>query len=117
MLVFNLSFIRKVSRKRMVQSRSDRSLNKSDTKNRVHLNKCQCPTAISLDLSNVRTINGPNSTLRKLLDINNGPKSATTTRSNILKHIYYKSAWYDIPPGSSRSRFRNFVKLAPNSNA
>jgi hypothetical protein len=57
------------------------------------------------------TLNGPNSTLRSLL---NEPLIRNNIKSKVLKNIYYKTAWYDLPAGSSKRRFKNYIKLTPN---
>lgn len=109
---------------------------RSKSRNEIHSRNCRCPTALSIDVHNVKTFNGqlgPNSNLRTLLDSKNATflyadgesKNITTSknktlaqndvRTKILKRIYYKSAWYDLPPGSSKRRFKNYVKLAPNA--
>ena len=41
--------------------------------------------------------------------------TSTSVKGKILKKIYYKSAWYDVPPGSSKRRFKSYVKVAPNA--
>jgi hypothetical protein len=81
-----------------------------------HLSNCKCPTALSIDVHNVRSVHGPNSSLKKLMDTNQTPEEMrNTSRSKILRKVYYKTAWYDLPAGSSRTRFKNFVKLTPNA--
>jgi hypothetical protein len=32
-----------------------------------------------------------------------------------VKNVYYQTAWINHPPGSVKTRFRNFVKLTPNA--
>ena len=92
-----------------------------------HSKRCRCPTAVSIDIHNTYTVNGPNSSLKALLRCNSIKGSSSTdanqsqsipaissAKKKVLKHIYYKSAWYDSPPGSSKARFKNFIKLEPN---
>ncbi len=33
----------------------------------------------------------------------------------VIKNVYYQTAWLDHPPGSVKTRFKNFIKLAPNA--
>ena len=89
-------------------------------RNDVHKRSCDCPTALSIDIHNSRSVNGPNSDLRTLLNIekiadNNESSSRSDVRNKIMKHIYYKSAWYDLPHGTNKRRFKSFIKLKPNA--
>jgi hypothetical protein len=124
------------------------------SRNEVHSRNCKAPTALSIDVHNIKTINGPHSCLRTMLELKSttlkldkklnknvlvtSSRSAHGLRYNkkidgdgdenektfisehdvkgkILKKIYYKSAWYDVPPGSSKRRFRSYVKVTPNA--
>ncbi len=130
------------------------------SRNEVHSRNCKAPTALSIDVHNIKTINGPHSCLRTMLELksttlkldeklnknvlvtssrsahglrfnNNNNKndgdgeggdengktfiSDSDVKGKILKKIYYKSAWYDVPPGSSKRRFRSYVKVTPNA--
>ena len=85
---------------------------KRDNKVSLHSLNCKCPTAISIDVHNTKTVHGPHSCLNTLLETKNPPQNVQT---KILKRIYYKSTWYDIPPGSIGFRFKNYIKLAPNA--
>ena len=115
-------------------------------RNEIHSRNCRAPTALSIDIHNAKTINGPHSCLRTMLELknatlkldddkqtksilvtsksvnnlynNNDEKNvitSTSVKGKILKKIYYKSAWYDVPPGSSKRRFKSYVKVAPNA--
>lgn len=86
--------------------------NKQENKVTLHSLNCKCPTALSIDIHNSKTVHGPHSCLNTLLETNNPP---INVHSKILKRIYYKSTWYDIPPGTIGYRFKNFIKIAPNS--
>ena len=88
--------------------------------NRIHSQHCKCPTAISIDTHNAMTINGPHSCVRHLLNANLLSSSdkikinykPPNVQTKILKHIYYKSVWYDLPPGSSMRRYKSYVKVS-----
>lgn len=83
---------------------------------RVHLKTCKCPTAISIDIHNVKSVHGPNSSIKKLLDVNQTPQDLRQkSDSKIVRKVYYRTAWYDMPPGSSKTRLKQFVKVAPNA--
>ena len=44
--------------------------------------------------------------------------NAPNSRDNklkVYKNIYYQTAWLDHPPGSVKSRFKNFIKVASNA--
>ena len=106
----------------------------SKSRNEIHSRNCHAPTALSIDVHNIKTINGPHSCLRTLLDLksttlsfeapnkknilvtsksisNLGAEENLISNSNvkgkILRKIYYRSAWYDVPPGSSKRRFKS----------
>ncbi len=93
-------------------------------KSSVHSQKCKLPTALSIDVHNMRTITaGPHSSIKNLMNpsvitaedrikSNYHPPSV---QSKILKHIYYKSVWYDLPAGSSIRRYKNYIKVQPNA--
>ena len=78
-----------------------------------HLKSCKCPTALSIDVHNAKSVNGPNSSIRTILSVD--PVIRSTPREKTYKHIYYKSAWYDLPIGSCTKRYKNFIKVAPNA--
>ena len=112
-------------------------------RNEIHSRNCKTPTALSIDVHNVKTISGPHSCLRTMLELKTikldeklnksvlvTSKSASglnksedgkvfisdnDVKGKVLKKIYYKSAWYDVPPGSSKRRFRSYVKVTPNA--
>lgn len=103
-------------------SLNSRSQSKAD--NSVHLRNCKCPTAVSIDVHNVKSVNGPHSDIRTLLSVKRGnslrreddlAEMQKNVKSKVSKHVYYKSSWYDVPPGSSKNRFKKFIKLAPNA--
>lgn len=89
----------------------------------IHSRNCKCPTALSVDIHNSKTITGPHSSIKTLLNpsvINtsehdNASYKPPKVQHKVLKHIYYKSVWYDLPPGSSMRRFKNYVKVSPNA--
>lgn len=83
-----------------------------NNKNTYHSRHCKCPTAVSIDIHNTKTVHGPHSCINDLLNTRNSAQNAQT---KILKRIYYKSTWYDIPPGSIGYRFKNYVKVVPNA--
>jgi len=88
-----------------------RSMSVTSQRNRqVHSRTCRCPTALSVDVHNTKTISGPNSDLNTLIKLNRNPD----VKSKIAKHVYYKSAWYDAPPGTNKRRFKTYLKLTPN---
>ncbi len=72
-----------------------------------HQRRCYCPTKSSIDIHNAYSIHGPHSTIKGLV-ARVDPKLA------ILKPIYYKSTWYDLPAGSLKKRFKEYRKLCPN---
>ena len=77
--------------------------------NSLHFRNCKCPTALSIDIHNSASVNGPNSSLKNIL---NSAVSNQNVREKNTKNIYYKSAWYDLPVGSCTRRYRNFIKIA-----
>ena len=95
-----------------------------NAKSSVHSQKCKLPTALSIDVHNTRSVTaGPHSSIRNLMNpsvitaedrikSNYHPPSV---QNRILKHIYYKSVWYDLPAGSSLRRYKNYVKVTPNA--
>ncbi len=87
--------------RKTVASLSDVSFAKS------HQRSCYCPTKSSIDIHNAYSIHGPHSTIKDLV-ARVDPKLA------ILKPIYYKSTWYDLPAGSLKKRFKQYQKLCPN---
>lgn len=82
-------------------------------KKTYHSKHCKCPTAVSIDVHNSKTVHGPNSSIASLLNTKNSSNLPVQHRN--LKRIYYKSSWYDIPQGSISYRFKNYIKLAPNA--
>ena len=80
-----------------------------------HKQKCYLPSAFSVDIHNSTSVHGPNSAVRDILSVSLRDKTKYKPHSAILKPIYYKSAWYDRPHGSSKMRFKKFQKLDPNS--
>ena len=78
----------------------------------VHKRLCYIPTATSIDVHNAMTVSGPNSDVKQLARTEPTPGH---NRLRKLKNVYYKSAWYDVPPGSSKLRFKSYIKLAPNA--
>ncbi len=95
-----------------------------NVKSSVHSQKCKLPTALSIDVHNTRTVTaGPHSSIKNLMNpsvitaedrikSNYHPPSV---QNRILKHIYYKSVWYDLPAGSSLRRYKNYLKVTPNA--
>ncbi len=81
-----------------------------------HQQICYIPTAFSVDIHNSASIHGPHSSVKDILSESLKDKTVHKPHSAILKPIYYKSAWYDRPIGSSKKRFKHFLKLSPNSN-
>ena len=93
-------------------------------KTSIHAKHCKLPTALSVDIHNTRTVtSGPHSSIKTLMNpsvilSNNLAKmsmQAPNVQNKVLKHIYYKSAWYDLPPGSSMRRYKNYIKVTPNA--
>ena len=52
----------------------------------IHSRHCKCPTAVSIDVHNSKTINGPHSCLESLINNN----KSQNVQTKILKRIYYK---------------------------
>ncbi len=52
----------------------------------IHSRHCKCPTAVSIDVHNSKTINGPHSCLGSLMNNN----KTQNVQTKILKRIYYK---------------------------
>lgn len=93
-------------------------------KTSIHSLKCKCPTALSVDIHNTRTVTaGPHSSIQNLLNpsvINTNDRikmnmAPPNVHNKIYKHIYYKSVWYDLPAGSSMRRYKNYIKVTPNA--
>ena len=92
--------------------------------NKIHAHKCNLPTALSVDVHNTRTVTGgPHSAIKNLMNpsvmnMDDRIKSnchPPNVHTRILKHIYYKSVWYDLPAGSSLRRYKNYIKVTPNA--
>ncbi len=89
-----------------------RSMSVTSQRNKqVHSRTCRCPTALSVDVHNSKNISGPNSDLNTLVKLN----ANQDVKSKVVKHVYYKSAWYDAPPGTNKRRFKTYLKLTPNA--
>lgn len=80
-----------------------------------HERACYMPSAFSIDIHNSATVHGPHSSIRTILAESTKDKTIYKPHSAIVKQVYYKSAWYDLPYGSSKKRFKHFEKLKPNT--
>ena len=88
----------------------------SKSANTPHQKTCYVPTPFSVDIHNSASVHGPNSTVRDILAQSLRDRVYNKPQFAVLKPIYYRSAWYDRPHGSSKKRFKKFVKLNPSED-
>ncbi len=88
----------------------------SKSANSTHHKACYVPTAFSIDIHNSSSVHGPNSAIRDILAESLRDRIKNKPQFSVLKPIYYRSAWYDRPHGSSKKRFKKFQKLNPSED-
>ena len=81
-----------------------------------HHKACYVPSAFSIDIHNSASVHGPNSAIRDILAESLRDRVKNKPQFAVLKPIYYRSAWYDRPHGSSKKRFKKFRKLNPSED-